>query len=196
MASTHGHALRPLGRVLGQHLHDHVLELARDLQVGRPRAERLRLLGDVLGDRGQQILVPERAGPGQHLVGHRTERVDVAAMVVALAANALGRQIVRRADHAIRVRLARRRLLGADQPGDAEIDHLDHAAAAAAGGQHDVVGLDVEMDDAFVVGRAQGFAGLAQDRDGAVDGEVLVHLHDLAQGGPVDVLHHEEDFAV
>jgi hypothetical protein len=76
-------------------------------------------------------------------------------MVVALAADALGRKVVGRAHDALLGRGALGRRLGADEAGDAEIHHLDHAAAPAAGGQHDVVGLDVEMDDALVVGGAR-----------------------------------------
>jgi hypothetical protein len=84
-------------------------------------------------------------------------------MVVALAADALGRKVVGRAHDARLGRGALGLRLGADEAGDAEIHHLDHAAAPAAGGQHDVVGLDVEVDDALVVGGAEGLARLAQN---------------------------------
>jgi hypothetical protein len=142
------------------------------------------------------VLVPEWADAGQHLVGHGAQRIDVAAMVVALAADALGRQVVGGAHHPLLGRGVLGRLLGADQAGDAEVDHLDHAAAPAGRGQHDVVGLDVEVDDPLLVRGAQRLAGHAQGRDRAVDGQVLVHLQHGAQAGPVDELHHVEDLPV
>ncbi len=72
-----------------------------------------------------------------------------------------------------------------DRPGDAEVHDLDLAGAA----EHDVAGLDVAVDDPVpvrVVERRQRALG---DLDGALRGEPVAGLHQLAQRRAVDVLH-------
>ena len=73
-----------------------------------------------------------------------------------------------------------------EQLGEAEVGDL-HAAPLV---EQDVLGLDVAMDDAFVVGVLQRVADLRHDRQ-RLGRRQAARLDELPQVGAVDVLHHE-----
>ena len=118
--------------------------------------------------------------PGQHLIQHHTGGVDVGAGVDPVAPGLLRRDIVDGAEGLLGQGLA-----GVGQTGDAEVGHL-HAAVPQ---HHDVLGLDVPVDDAPAVGVAQA----AHDLGDKVQRFPPVHaapaLHVLLQGDAVDQLH-------
>ena len=133
--------------VLRQGHHDDVLEIGVDIGVdGRRRG------GLVL-----HLLHGHRhgigAGKGQlarsRFVQHDTQRVDVAGCSEVFALGLFRRNIVRGAQH--RRGLVVHGVLGS---GDAEVHHLH----VAVGLHHDVLGLDVAMDDVLVVGHREGLA--------------------------------------
>ena len=89
----------------------------------------------------------------QHLVEHGAERKDVGAMVDGQAAHLLGRHVAERPEHGAGVGLhvgdagfLRRRRR--DRLGETEVEDLDVIVAP----DHDVLGLQIAMDDAARVG--------------------------------------------
>ena len=157
-----GHALRaaPPGSFDSMRITRSAELLGHVLAAALP-AQRQRRILDLHRERRDVVLAVERHDAAQHLVGHDAERVDVAAVVVAVPARALGRDVLGR---------ARDLLLLAGlvhEARDAEVDDLDGVAALAALHEHDVVGLDVEVDDALLVRGAQRLRDLAQDGDRA-----------------------------
>jgi hypothetical protein len=108
------------------------------------------------------VSADERAAPGDHLVEHRAEREDVGAMIQFTSARLLRRKIRDGADHQPRRGLraaggessrgnSRLRAGREDPPHEAEVQDLQ----PAVGGQEDVVGRQVAMDDAALVGCGQ-----------------------------------------
>ena len=65
----------------------------------------------------------------------------------------------------------------------------------AVRGQHDVVGLDVTVDDALVVGLGQAIRDLDRDLDRVLQVELLVR-DQRSQRPPFHELHGDEDRAV
>ena len=97
------------------------------------------MAADVLdGDGDRRVAVIRRAAR-QHLVHDDAEGIQVRAAVDLRALGLLGRDIVDGAEGFARERILRRR-----DAGDAEIGDLDAAVLQ----DHDVVGLDVAVDDA------------------------------------------------
>ena len=102
-----------------------------------------------LGDQFGEVLPLERALPGEQLVEHETERVDVAARGHLAAGELLGRHVGRRA--------GAQRFAG--DAGQAEVGDPDLAAAV----EHDVRRLEIAMDDAAIVRRGEAGADLPRD---------------------------------
>ena len=74
-----------------------------------------------------------------------------------------------------------------DQLGQAEVEEL----GVAVPGDHDVVGLDVAVEDARVVGLGQALGDLEGDLDRAQEIELAVG-DEPADGPAVDVFHGDE----
>ena len=105
--------------------------------------------------------------PGEHLVEHAAEGVDVApAIDVALAGRLLGAHVRRRAE-ATPVSVRRSSPAAVDGPRDAEVG--DDGVALL---EQDVLGLDVAMDDAVRVGVAERVGDLAGDAERVVEREL------------------------
>ena len=150
-ATLGGTALRSLvtgARFLGHDLHD-----------------------DLLG-RGAGM----RRVPGEHLVEHAAERVDVApGGDLLLGGGLLGAHVVRRAErHAGLGHPAAGR--GTQRQRDAEVGH--HRAAVV---EQDVLGLDVAVDDAVPVGVVEGIGDGRGDADRLVDAELGLAVEFRAQ---------------
>ena len=135
---------------------------------------RLRLLRHVRGNdplRGGGL---ERLAAAEHLVGHDAECVDVGPVIgVGVGGRLLGRHVRRRAEgHAHGGQLAGAGAL-LDRLGHAEVGHQRVAA-----GEEDVVGLDVAVDDALLVGHGQCVGHVADDAHRLGHGE-LAHARQL-----------------
>jgi hypothetical protein len=151
-----------------------------------------------------------REGPlaGEHLVQEDTEREDVAARLGGKAAHLLGGHVTARAQDR-----ARRRPLeggGAREVGaarrvehsrEAEVEDLHEAVA----GHEDVVGLEVPVDDALLVGGGEAASDLRREVDGPErrqrtgGGEVIPQRlaleqleHDVRRPAGLDVVHRED----
>ncbi len=82
-------------------------------------------------------------------------------------------------------RLAGQRALGRGDAGDAEISHLDAAVLQ----NHDVVGLDVPVDDAPAVGVLQRLGDLGGEVKGLPPAELNFLFQILLEGDALDQLH-------
>ena len=74
---------------------------------------------------------------------------------------------------------------GGGEPGDAEVGHLQ----AAVPQDHHIVGLDVPVDDALLVGALQGHEDLGGEVDSLLPADGAFLLDILLQGDAVDKLH-------
>ena len=129
-------------------------------------------------------LAAERLLVRQHLVEHRTDGEDVAAVIDRLPGDLLWRHVVGRAHHhadlgQVRSRRAR----------DAEVEDL-HVPRFAA--DHQVRGLDVAMDDAALVRVGEALADVGDELDPAADRERRPAMNQLAERLAGDVLHRDE----
>ena len=141
--------------------------IAREIlrHVAAALLDRDRPLGDVLDENRRRAVGDERRLAGQHLIAEDAERIQIAAAVDrALARGLLGRHVRRRADRDARRREPRVAL--ADRARDTEVGH--HRAAALRVDQ-DVVGLDVAVDDAALVGVGERVGHVAQRAARLVD---------------------------
>lgn len=131
---------------------DRGTHLRRDVRTDRSRFERKRLLRQVLRSPSPRCVGFEGQTPCKHLVGHDSERIDVAAIVELLATKLLGAHVRRSSENRALLReflLFRIGSLGAF--GDAEVEHFDVVLFACAFRQEDVRGFEIAMHDAFVV---------------------------------------------
>jgi hypothetical protein len=126
------------------------------------------------------VLAVEGDVAREHLEEDDAERVEIALGIDVLAQGLLGRDVVGGAQHAA---VRRQPLLG-QRAGDAEVRDLGRALLV----DEDVLGLDVAVDDAVVVGGAQR----AGDLDGVghrlADGQAPVAADAVLEGLPFDVL--------
>ncbi len=122
----------------------------RDGASPRRAARRLRIGGahDALDLRRGTLLEAVRALPGEQLVQHRAERVDVRGRGHALAAHLFRRGVLRRHHAPVRERRFRiRGALVAEQLRDAEVQQLHDAGI----GDEDVRGLEVAVHEQILV---------------------------------------------
>ena len=138
----------------------------------------------------------ERHAPGEHVVEQHAERIDVAALVGALAAGLLRRDVVRRPHEGARVGDVRLGGLAGEELHQAEVEHLHEVVIVALEQQHDVRGFQIAMDDTERVRLAQRSADLLRDVDHPLLRERPVRLHDLGEGAAVQELHRDEEDAV
>ena len=122
-------------------MHDDLVHRRRNVRHQLTRLGRNRV--DVLHDDRHRGIAAERQGAGQHLVHDDAERIQIRPVVDLDALRLLRRDVVHRADR-LRDLLG---LLAVGEARDAEVHHLCRAVAQ----QHDVVRLDVLMDDAAAV---------------------------------------------
>ena len=136
--------------------------------------------------------------PGEHLVGHHAERVDVAARIELLAGELLGAHVRRGSEHhaLLRELLLLRLILGLAALGDAEVEDLHEVGLPGRGREDDVVGLEIAMDDAAAVRFFERAAhlrrGCAVTRSGA-HGPALQRVGEAL---PLDELHRDVELAV
>ena len=129
--------------------------------------------------------------PGEHLVEHAAEGVDVGAAVdVRVAGRLLGAHVVRRAEGepGLGQAVAGR---GGEGPRDPEVGD-DRLPA----GEQDVLGLDVAVHHAVLVGVAQRRGDVAGDAHGVVDRELPLARQAVAQRLALDVGHDVEQQVV
>jgi len=121
---------------------------------------------ELLDDQVHRVVAAERQLRGQHLVGQDAERVDVRAAVHRFAARLLGRHVRGRADEDAGFRRADRLAIDATagELREAEVEQL-HRALAPFGDEHDVVALEIAMDDLRLVRGLQRVTDHVEDLD-------------------------------
>ena len=172
-------ALETLLPVLFQAAQNEPAKVRRELRIEIAGiARRLALVLDP--DRERRVAL-ERDSPGRHLVKDDAERVDVGAGVDRLALDLLRAHVFRGPDHDPRPGDA----LPLERAGDTEIHDVDAAALV----DHDVLRLEVAVDDAVAVGLGQAPGDLQGDRHGPA-GRQLSDLADEAlEVLAVDIFH-------
>jgi hypothetical protein len=130
-------------------------------------------------ERTARALSPSK---GRRLVEHDAEGVEVGAAVEFFAQRLFGRHVVDGAGDAALAGDADAALTHRE----AEVDELDRGAALAVGVE-DVGGLEVAVDEAVLVGVAEGLADLGRDLDRLL--EVVGAA--LLEAGAYQQLHHE-----
>jgi hypothetical protein len=134
----------------------------------------------------------ERAFPSGHLVQDAAQREDVGAPIHGQAGRLFRREIAHRPHHHPRQGAERGGRVGIDgaraawfdQLGEAEVEHL----RVALGRHHDVLGLDVAVDDARLMRGREGAGDVRSDRQPLGDGAVPTLGQACAQRGAVEVL--------
>ncbi len=177
--------LVPLIRLLLQRLEADRVQRDRDT---RPAfADRLR---HHLGDFRIELRAaggPVGDLPGQHLVEHHAQRVDVGARVDRLAKHLLGGHVERRAHH----HLGQRQSFVVQGERDAEVDHARLHLLV----DEDVGWLEVAMNDAVPVGMGNAARHLRQQLD-ALPCRQRMLVEQLVQIQTVDVVHRQVGHAV
>ena len=141
-----------------------------------------RRLGQHPGDDGLRAGAGERRLPGQQLVQHAAEGVDVAPAVdAALPAGLLRAHVGRRAD---RHAGPGQGLLAAGRAGDPEVGHQRLAV-----GEQDVLRLDVPVDDVVAMGVVQRQGRLPDDADRLVHRELDLAGEPVPQALALDERH-------
>ena len=130
----------------------------------------------------------ERRQAAQHAIERRAQAVDVGARIERLGAHLLGRHVVRRADHRAAER-DRRRLLALAQLRQAEIQHLGVLGSVAARDGHEVLGLEVAVNDPGLVRLGERGADLDEQLGRARERQRPLAREHGAQVLALDVLH-------
>ena len=172
-----------VGRILGQRLEGHGVDVRSDHRV--QLARRHRRLAYVLVRHADRRVADERRPADQQLIEQAAGRVDVGTGVDGLAARLLRGEVLRGADHRRRLRHG-----GAgvgDRPGDAEVHHLDRARL----GQHDVGRLDVAVDDAGLVAVAERVEYALGQLERPLRQDLAAVAQHVAQRRALDQLHHD-----
>ncbi|CAB4577170.1 unannotated protein [freshwater metagenome] len=161
-------------------------QLGQPTGQGRPQAGDVRGVALQTSERGVGVVLPEeRHAPGEALVEHEAERVEVRATVEPLAAHLLRRQVLRRAHHDVVVGEVVPG--GLEALGDAEVGEQH----PTVGGDEDVPRLDVAVHHARLVRGVECGRDARTDVDGELGAQLLLLVEQLAQALAVDELHHD-----
>ena len=160
-------------------------------QLGAGVAKVRRRLGQVLRHHLGLRAAAIRRQPGEQVIQHRAERIDVGPSVeLGLAAHLLGRYVVGRAERRPDLRHAAVGALGlARQP---EVRQLDRAV----GRDENVVRLHVAVDQPGLVRAIERAGNIARDLEGVPLRELAFRRQDVPQRVAVDELHREVVVAV
>ena len=173
--------LETLGGVLTQQAHDDGLE--RGVEVGVDAARGHRLLVDLLESHAHGVVALEGKTAGGSLVHHDAQRVQVARGAEVLALGLLGGDVVGGAEHG--VGLGEMGVLGAC---DAKV----HDLGVAVGQNHDVLRLDVAVNDLMGVCDCQGGAYLGADLGDLLGCQRAMGADAAFEVGAAQVLHDDE----
>ena len=166
---------------------DDAAQRERNLRTQLLHGRRLAL-GDLVGDADHRIAL-ERQRVGEELVQDDADREEVRTRVDFLSHHLLGRHVVGRAQHVAHLRLlVLLAAFGVVDAADAEVGDLHRAGLVD---QHDVAGLDVAVDDAFLVRVIKRSRELDADLDDLLHRQDLVGRQQLAQRHAVDQLHRD-----
>ena len=174
------------GRLAGQAAVDHVVERLRHL--GPLRAHRGRGRGEARHGGRDLGVAAERRVAAERFVHEQAERVDVGARVGGAAVHLLRGEVPRGAHH----RAGPGEVVGAGGLGDPEVGDLRRSRRRH---QH-VCRLHVAVHEPGAVRGVERVGDLLADADHVGHREATLFVDEMAQGGPVDELHHDVRDAV
>jgi hypothetical protein len=134
----------------------------------------------------------ERDAPGEQLLHHDAQRVEVRARVHVGAEELLRRHVLRRAEHLARLREARVR---ADLR-EAEIQDLGDLLVLVLAHHEHVVGLEIAVHDAALVRVRQALRDVAREHDGARLAQAPLAREHVGEALAVHVLHGDVEQAL
>ena len=165
----------------------------RDRRKGGERADRLRLVPDDRRERLGGRAAGERALSREHLVEDGPERKLVGAEIDRPAARLLGRHVADGPEHdsrprglAHRFRSGEAGVAGLDELGQAEVENLHEAVLR----DHEVLGLQIAVDDPGGVRLREGVRDLRGDRENPF-GRKRPSRDELTQSRSLDELHRD-----
>ena len=141
------------------------------------------------------IVADKRQLAAQHFINDDGEAVDVRAPVELFAQQLFRRHIHGGAEH----EACLGQIIGAvvgDGLSDAEVEDFNVIAVAALAGDHDVVGLEVAVDDAERVGGSQRLSNLISNVDNTINRQHAMVGDDARKRSSVDVFHRQKEQAV
>ena len=190
------HRLEPV-RALLRHAPQHDgLELCVDGEVGAELPRGHWRLVQVLQDDVHGAHRRERHLAGEHLVEQDAQRIEVAALIGALVAGLLRRDVVRRPHEGAGIGDLTVRVVAVEELHQAEVEHLDEVVIVVLPQEHDVGRLQVAVDDPQRMRLSQRAADLLRHVDDALLRERALLLHRLRQRAAVEELHGDEEDAV
>ena len=184
------------GRLLKAAEQQHLEHRRTPALVAHHRRRRGRLV-EVAHDDLRVSLALEHRHPGGHVVQHAAQRVDVGAGSDRVAADLLGRHIVRRAHERRRHGDVAVAAVRVEDLGQAEVQQL-HALGLLAvkrGQHHHVGGLEVAVQHIDRVRHPQRARDLQPDPKHALEGQRALHVHHVLQREALEVLHHDVQLA-
>ena len=187
--------VRSLLGLLGEILHHHCGDGLGHVGGARDTLERRRQVVDLLHEECHRLVAIERRSPRQHLVDHGRDGIDVPLRRHLLAHRPLGRDVSRRAEDEARGR--GHRLLAPVEARDAEVQHLHVVRIVRSLHEHDVLRLEIAMDDPLYVRLARGVAELQRDmKDARQRHRAADRCNGALERQTVQVLHHDVERAV
>ncbi len=169
--------VEPLGRLRGGRPHQHVVERSEGVVLGQQGPDP----GHEGGDGG---VADERRLPGDPLVQHEGQGVDVGLAVQHEPFDLLGGRVTGRAQDGA-VRFGPRRL--GQRPGQPEVGDPE----SAVGVEEQVGRLDVPVDEPAAVGVVEPGGGLEADQDRLLRSEQGPGVVDLAEAAAGQELQHQ-----
>ena len=151
--------------------------------IGVEAPQRLGVLLHLLQRHADGRLGIEGQLSAQHLKEDDAHRVDIGPLVHGAAQGLLRADVVHRADGVPVDGTA----LAHGKAGNAEVHHLDLALF----GHHDILRLDIPVDDAVFMGALQGGQHQPGNIGGGAAGDRLFAFDVFLQGDAADILHHQ-----
>jgi len=182
---------KPVGGITLEAPQDGAVPRGRQLRRRSPRRGR-RLL-ELLERDGQRRVAVERLRAGDHLVEDDAEGVDVGRSRQGAALDLLGRHVVRRPEHGLRLRQRRPAgRLRAAREAEIRDDDPNAARPPLVRREHDVAALEVAVDHAGVVRGREGRGHLLDQRQRLRRRHLSGALEALGQRLAGEQLHREE----
>ena len=184
-------------RRLGHGPEHHVVDRSR--QLGTDGGDRGRKLDQVGPQHRSVIVAAERQPPGEALVQHAPQRIDVGARAHRGALDLLGRDVVDRAEEVPGAGQGSRQRGGPlREPEVGEVDVVGVGVAGVLGdrGDQDVAGLDVTVDETEHVRRVERIADLHEEAQDARGRQRALLGEELLQVAAGDVAHGDEQVPI
>ncbi len=171
-------------------VHHDVGDPLRDALVGRALDRRDRVLGEVLREDRHRRRSVEGKLPRERAIHDGAERIDVAPRVDLFALHLLGRhEIGRTDDRSLARELVELRTF--TELREAEVEDLREVGIVARPRDHDVLGLDVAVDDALQVRLRERVAHLDHDARELDRAERIARAKDATEIAAGHELHDE-----